>query len=158
MSTTPSERRRDGGTHVSFGKFRQIDIPNFERYGEGEQLDTALVHLEALLEVLVLFEELRIVDNDLSIGNLELEDLIVCSLCGFNGPQGFFEVDIERPEFKRFEKSGLGGQRLLDRSDEPGSVVRVSGTYVVVVTDFSILGNHDRTLHHPNGFVVVPVR
>ena len=32
----------------------------------------------------------------------------------------------------------------------------VSGTYVVVVTDFCVLGNNDRTLHYPNGFVVVP--
>ena len=34
-------------------------------------------HLEALLKILVFFEESRIIDNKLGIGNLELHDLVV---------------------------------------------------------------------------------
>jgi hypothetical protein len=34
----------------------------------------------------------------------------------------------------------------------------VPGTYMVVVVDFGVFGDDDRTLHYPNGFVVVPWR
>lgn len=74
------------GTHVSFGEFGQIYVPNLERNREGEQLDTPLIHFKALFEVFILFEELRIVDNDLSIGDLELEDLVIGGLSGLNSP------------------------------------------------------------------------
>lgn len=112
MSIVPSEGRRNAGAYVSFSEFRQIDIPNLERHGEGEQLDTPLVHLKALLKVLVLFEELRVVNDNLSICDLEFEDFVVGGLGRFNGPQGFFEVNVERPEFNGFKEAGLNGQRL----------------------------------------------
>lgn len=78
-----------------FGELGQVDVPDLERYGKREQLNTPLVHLEALLEVLVLLEELCVIDNDLGISNFELEDLVVCSLSGFDSPQGFLKVDVE---------------------------------------------------------------
>ena len=78
-----------------FGELGQVNVPDLERYGECEQLNTPLVHLEALLKVLILLEELCVIDNDLGIGNFELEDLVVCSLSGFNSPQGFLMVDVE---------------------------------------------------------------
>ena len=39
-------------------------------------------YLEALLIVLVLFQELRIVNNDLSVGDFELHDFVID---GFRG-------------------------------------------------------------------------
>ena len=58
-------QRLESDPYVAFHKFRQVDVPELECDREGEKLDTALVYLEALLEVLVLFEECRIVDDDL---------------------------------------------------------------------------------------------
>jgi hypothetical protein len=52
-----------------FGELRQVNVPDLKRYGEREQLNTPLIHLEALLEVLVLLEELCVIDNDLGIGD-----------------------------------------------------------------------------------------
>jgi hypothetical protein len=60
-------------------------------------LDTPLIYLEALLKVLVLFEKLRVVDNYLSIGDLEFQDLVIGSFRGFDGPQRFFKINVERP-------------------------------------------------------------
>ena len=82
-------------THISFSEFGQVDIPNLKGYREGEQFSTSFVYLEALLKVFVFFEELRIVNDDLGIGDLELENLVVRGLCGINSPQGFFEIDVE---------------------------------------------------------------
>ena len=75
---------KDIGAHISFHKLCKIDVPNLERYGEGEELCAALIHLEAFLVVLVLFQEGGVVDDDLSVGDAQVEDLIVNCLRGFD--------------------------------------------------------------------------
>lgn len=64
-------------------------------------------HLEAFLKVLVLLEELRIIDNGLRVGDLELHDLVVHRLGRFDGTDRFFQVDVKGPQFERLEKTGL---------------------------------------------------
>ncbi len=103
-------------THVAGDEFGQVDIPYFERYGEAKQLDSTLVDLydenvssmtsgdlactclEALLEVLVVLQELGIVDNDLSVGDLEINDLVIDSLGAVDGSDGLLEVDVKGPQ------------------------------------------------------------
>ena len=41
-------------------------------------------HLEALFEVFVLFQERRVIDNDLSVRYPQFEDLVVDGLCRVN--------------------------------------------------------------------------
>lgn len=69
--------------------------------------------LEALLEVLVLFEKSSIVYNDLSVGNAQFKNLVVHRFGRFHCSYGFLEVDIERPQLERFEEAGLSRKRLL---------------------------------------------
>lgn len=55
----------EGRTHVALNELGQVDVPDLERDGEREEVDSSLVHLETLLEVLLLFEEGSVVDDDL---------------------------------------------------------------------------------------------
>ena len=60
-------QKEKGGTYVALHKLCQVYVPNFERNGESEQLDTTFINLETLFEVFVLLEESRVVYDDLSI-------------------------------------------------------------------------------------------
>lgn len=64
-------------------------------------------HLEALLPVLVLLEEVGKVDDDLRVGDLELKDAVVHGLCRLDGPDRLLEVDVERPQLERLEQAVL---------------------------------------------------
>ena len=70
-------------------------------------------YLEALLVVLVLFQEGGVVDYDLSVGNAQVEDLVVNRLRGFDRADRLFEVDVEGPKLERFEQAGLDRERLV---------------------------------------------
>ena len=74
---SPNIQGNNQNTYVSFDELRKVDVPKFERYGIGEKLDTTFIYLEALLEVFVLFQESSVVDDDLSVGYPQLEDLVV---------------------------------------------------------------------------------
>ena len=87
-------------TYVSLDEFRQINVPYLEGNWKREQLDPPLVYFKTFLKVLIFFEESRIVDNNLGVRNSELQDFVVHGLCGLHGPEGLFEVDVERPKFK----------------------------------------------------------
>lgn len=52
-------------------------------------------YLKALLVVLVFFEECGVIDDDLGVGDTQIEDLVVDSLGGFNCPDRLLEVDVE---------------------------------------------------------------
>ncbi len=54
-------------TYISLDELREINVPYLEGNWEREQLDAPLVYFETFLEVLILFEEGRIVDNNLGI-------------------------------------------------------------------------------------------
>jgi len=84
---------------------------------EGEALPRPVArqrstHLEALLPVFVLLKEVGIVDDDLSVGNLELKDAVVDGLCRLDRPDRLFEVDVERPQLERLEQAVLGREIL----------------------------------------------
>jgi hypothetical protein len=100
VSTAPGNYT---STHVSLDKLGQVDVPDLERDWEMEQLDTPLVDLETLLKVLVLLEESSIVDNDLSICDLELHDLVVDCLGRLDGADRLLEVAVEGPDLERLE-------------------------------------------------------
>lgn len=65
------------------------------RGGQSVRLGGGLTNLEALFEVFVFFQESSIVDDDLSVGNSEFQDLVINRLCGFDGPNGLLEIDVE---------------------------------------------------------------
>ena len=98
---------KDIGAHISFHKLCKIDVPNLERYGEGEELCAALIHLEAFLVVLVLFQESRIVDDDLCVRDSKVQDLVIDCLRRFHGTQGLFKIDVERPQLERLKQPYL---------------------------------------------------
>jgi len=126
-------------THVSLDKLGEVDVPDFEGDGEGKEVDSSLVDLEALLEVLVLLQEGSVVDDDLrenegkwkgrqlerrvggeakerktdlSVGDLELHDSVVDLLGGLDSSDRLLEIDVEGPELERLEKTLLDGERL----------------------------------------------
>jgi hypothetical protein len=117
VSTAP---RKYTSTHVSLDKLGQVDVPDLESDWEMEQLDTPLVDLETLLKVLVLLEESSIVDDDLSICDLELHDLVVDCLGRLDGADRLLEVAVEGPDLERLEQSLLRGDVLWRVSDEAG--------------------------------------
>ncbi len=82
-------------TYISLDELREINVPYLEGNWEREQLDAPLVYFETFLEALILFEEGRIVDNNLGIRNSEFEDFVIYRLCGLHGPKGLLEVDVE---------------------------------------------------------------
>lgn len=89
-------------------------IVNVDRYrpSECKRRETGKVkgvgtHLEALLPVLVLLQELRAVDNDLSVGDLELEQAVVDGLGRLGGTDRLLEVDVEGPELEGLEEAEL---------------------------------------------------
>lgn len=84
-------------TYISLHELGQIDVPNFKRHREGEQFDPALIDLEAFFEIFVFFQEGGVVDDDLSVGDPELENLVIHRLGAFDGPNGLFQINIERP-------------------------------------------------------------
>jgi hypothetical protein len=81
--------------YISLNEFGEINVPNFKRNREREELNASLVNFETFLKVLVFFEECSIVDNDLSVRNTELQDFVIYSLRGLHSPEGLFEIDIE---------------------------------------------------------------
>jgi uncharacterized protein YllA (UPF0747 family) len=117
-------------TNVSLDEFREINVPYFERNWEREQLDAPLVYFETFLEVVIFFKESSIVDNDLGICNTEFQDFVVYRLCGLHGPEGLFEIDVERPQFKRLEESCLHWEGLQ-------TPVRNCAMYVVMKRTWS---------------------
>jgi hypothetical protein len=117
-------------TYVSLDEFREINVPYLERNWEREQLDAPLVYFETFLEVVIFFEESSIVDNNLGICNTEFQDFVVHRLCGLHGTKGLFEIDVERPQFKRLEQSCLHRERLQ-------TPVRNCAMYVVMKRTWS---------------------
>lgn len=106
--------RREGRTYVSLDELGEVAVPDLKGDGVREQVDSTLVdlhplntlanskktkhdgtHLEALLPVLVLFQEVGKVDDGLGVGNLEFKDLVVHGLGLLDGPDRFLEVDVE---------------------------------------------------------------
>lgn len=75
-------------------------------------------HLETLFPILVLFQEIRSIDKDLSIRDLELEDLIIDGFRRFDSSDRFFEIDVERPEFEGLEESLRRRDRLYTKAIE----------------------------------------
>ena len=126
-------------------------------------------HLEALLPVLVLLEEVGIVDDDLSVGNLELKDAVVHRLGRLDGPDRFLEVDVEGPELERLEQALLDRQGLCEqkswykllRAQEGRAKTerqRSISTHLVVERNVLPLVRDSRcALHDFDRFVVVPV-
>ena len=82
-------------TYISLHKFGEVNVPNLKGNGESEELHASLVHLEAVLEIFVLFEEGGIVDNDLGVGNTEFQDLVVDSLCRLDSANRLFQVNVK---------------------------------------------------------------
>lgn len=60
-------------------------------------------YFEALLEVLVFFQKRGVIDNDLCIRNAQLQNLIIDRFRGLDGTDGLFQIDVERPKFKRLK-------------------------------------------------------
>ena len=69
-------------------------------------------HLKALLPVLVLLQEIGKVDDDLSVSDLELKDLVVDGLGGVDCANRLLEIDVEGPQLERLEKASLRGEGL----------------------------------------------
>lgn len=86
---------QQGSTHVSLDELGQVDIPNLKGNREREQFHTPFVDLEALLEVLVLFEERRVVHDDLRVGDAQLKNFVVDRFRRVHCADGLFEVDVE---------------------------------------------------------------
>ena len=105
----PTQMKR---TYVSLDEFGEINVPYLERNWEREQLDAPLVYFETFLKVVIFFEEASIVDNNLGICNTEFQDFVIHRLCGLHCPEGLFEIDVERPQFKRLEESCLHWEGL----------------------------------------------
>lgn len=82
-------------TYVSLDELRQVDVPDLKRNGEGEEFDTAFIHLETLLEVLILFEEGCIIYDDLCVRNPQLKYFIVDCFGRLNTANGLFQVNVE---------------------------------------------------------------
>lgn len=119
-------------TNIALNEFGEVDVPDLESDGEGEELDASLVDLEGLLEILVLLQEGRVVDDDLrsshasarrrdatgegttdlSIGDAELEDAVVDVLGRLHRADRLLEIDVEGPELDRLEQSLLDRKRL----------------------------------------------
>ncbi len=84
------------GSSISDNKFREIDIPKLKGNGEAEKIDSSFVHLETLLKVFVVLEELSIVDDGLSVGDFELQHPIIDEFRSFYVPTDrFFQVDVK---------------------------------------------------------------
>jgi hypothetical protein len=122
---------------VSLDELGEVDVPDFESDREVEELDTSFVDLETLLPVLVLFQESRIVDNDLSVGDLELHDLVVDRFRGLDRSDRLFHVRVERPKLERLEQTGLRWERL-DVSTKPSCTLYDTSTYIVVEVNLDI--------------------
>lgn len=75
--------------------------------GETLQFLVAIAHLEALFPILILLQEIGIINDDLSICNLELKDAIVHRFRRLHCADRFFQVDIERPQLERLEQPCL---------------------------------------------------
>jgi hypothetical protein len=60
-------------------------------------------HAEAVFEVLVLLQERRIVDDDLRVGNPELEYFVVNTFGRLHGTNRLFKIHIKGPQFEGFE-------------------------------------------------------
>lgn len=71
-------------TYITLYKLRQVNIPDLERNGISEQFDATLVNFEAFLKILVFLEESSIVNDDLSIRDSQLENLVVNCLRRLN--------------------------------------------------------------------------
>lgn len=69
----------------------EIDQKEGIRDGSGQ------THFEALLEVLVFFQEGSIVDDDLSVGNAKVQNLVVHHLSRLYSANRFFQVNVKRP-------------------------------------------------------------
>jgi hypothetical protein len=117
-------------------------------------------HLETLLEVLVFFQELREVYDGLSISDLQLHNFVVNGLCAFYGTDGFFQIDIERPEFEGFEQPRLDRNRLSStkvRQYQLNNELSRNLTNIVVEIDFDVSWRRGGPLHQSNRLIVVPV-
>lgn len=55
----------------------------------------AIFYLEALLVVLVLFQESGVVDDNLGVGDTQIEDLVIYCLCRFYCTEGLLEIDVK---------------------------------------------------------------
>jgi|HubBroStandDraft_1064217.scaffolds.fasta_scaffold337312_1 hypothetical protein len=58
-----------------------------------------IAYLEAILETFVFFQKSSVIDDDLSISNLQLKNLVINILRRFHSPKRFFEIHVKRPEF-----------------------------------------------------------
>lgn len=67
-------------TYISFHKLEKVGVPKLEGDRVSKEIDSTLVDLVAVLKVLVLLQEVGIVDNDLRVGDLELQNLVVNGL------------------------------------------------------------------------------
>lgn len=54
-----------------------------------------MVDLETFLKVFVFFQERSVVDDDLSVGNSEFQNLVVNCFRSFHGPNGLLEINVE---------------------------------------------------------------
>lgn len=54
-----------GAAYVSLDKLGEVDVPQLKGNRVREEFNTSLVHFEALLKILVLFQERRIIDDNL---------------------------------------------------------------------------------------------
>lgn len=72
-------------------------------------------YLEALLEILVLLQESRVVDDDLCIRYPKFQDLVIYRFSCLYSADGLFKIHIERPQLQRLEESCLCREGLEGR-------------------------------------------
>lgn len=95
MSSNGSGKRT---TYISFHKLEKVGVPKLKGNRVSKEIDSALVDLVAVLKILVLLQEVGIVDNDLRVGDLELQNLVVNGLGRLYRSNRFLQIHIERPQ------------------------------------------------------------
>lgn len=73
--------RSNTKTYIALDKLQKINVPELKGNRVAKEIDTTLVHLVTVLEELVLLQKVGIVDNDLRVGDLDFQNLVVHSLC-----------------------------------------------------------------------------
>jgi hypothetical protein len=68
--------------------------------------------LETVLKIIVFLQKGGVIDDDLCVCDPQFQNFIVYNFRSLDRSYGLFKVDIERPEFERFEQASLRGERL----------------------------------------------
>ena len=87
-------------TTISGQELREVGVPDVVHVGPLEQRDSLFIGLKSFLEVVILFEEEPIVDDDLRGGNLQVQNPVIDGLGGLEGSKALLQVGIEGPDLQ----------------------------------------------------------